>query len=46
MRYLNEVPRRLPSDGRLIVHNWVHAQWEDQRPGFQGFRAWTEQPRK
>ncbi len=26
--------------------NWVYAQWEDQRPGSIGFRAWTEQPRK
>ena len=34
MRYrdLGEVPRRLPKAG-VLVHNWVHAQWEDQRPG-------------
>ena len=42
----NSAPRRLPNDGRVIVHNWVYAQWEDQRPGSNGFRAWTEQPRK
>ncbi len=46
MRYLSEVPRRLPNDGRVIVHNWVYAQWEDRRPGSNGFRAWTEQLRK
>ena len=43
MRYrdLGEVPRRLPKAG-VLVHNWVHAQWEDQRPGRNGFRVWTE----
>jgi len=40
MRYrdLSEVPRRLPKAG-VLVHNWVHAQWEDQRPGRNGFRV-------
>src|SRR6476659_3793175 len=40
MRYrdLGEVPRRLPKAG-VLVHNWVHAQWEDQRPGRNGFRV-------
>ena len=43
MRYrdLSEVPSRLPKAG-VLVHNWVHAQWEDQRPGRNGFRVWTE----
>src|SRR5262245_42273199 len=36
-----EVPRRLPKAG-VLVHNWVHAQWEDQRPGRNGFRVWME----
>jgi len=37
MRYrdLSEVPRRLPKAG-VLVHNWVHAQWEDQRPAAAG----------
>src|SRR5262249_58112266 len=38
---LSEVPSRLPKAG-VLVHNWVHAQWEDQRPGRNGFRVWTE----
>ena len=43
MRYrdLRGVPRRLPKAG-VLVHNWVHAQWEDQRPGRNGFRVWME----
>jgi hypothetical protein len=43
MRYrdLSEVPRRPPKAG-VLVHNWGHAQWEDQRPGRNGFRVWTE----
>ena len=47
MRYrdLREVPRRLPKAG-VLVHNWVHAQWEDQRPGRNGFRVWMEPKRK
>jgi hypothetical protein len=40
-RDLTELPRRLPKTG-VIVHNWIHAQWEDQRPGRNGFRAWIE----
>jgi hypothetical protein len=43
MRYrdLREVPRRPPKAG-VLVHNWVHAQWENQRPGRNGFRVWME----
>jgi hypothetical protein len=39
--YYDGVPRRLPGDGQVIVHNVVPAQWADQAPGVQGFRAWT-----
>ena len=35
------LPRKLPGDGKVIVHNRVWAQWEDQLPGLRGFRAWT-----
>ena len=41
-RDVSKVPRRLPKAG-VLVHNWVHAQWEDQRPGRNGFRVWTAQ---
>ena len=40
-RDLSEVPRRLPKAG-VLVHNSVHAQWEDQRPGRNSFRVWME----
>jgi hypothetical protein len=40
MRY-RDLTRRLPKAG-VLVHNWVHAQWEDQRPGRNGFRVWME----
>ena len=41
-KYYANIPRTLPKDGKVIVHNRVHAQWEDQFPGCDGFRAWTE----
>jgi hypothetical protein len=39
--YIWKLPRRLPKDGSVIVHNRVHAQWGDQMPGWDGFRVWT-----
>jgi hypothetical protein len=39
--YITALPRKLPASGRVLVHNRVHAQWEDQHPGAYGFRAWT-----
>jgi hypothetical protein len=27
--------------GRVLVHNCVHAGWQDQKPGVNGFRCWT-----
>jgi hypothetical protein len=38
--YLDRVPRKLPL-GKALVHNRVHALWENQTPGINGFRAWT-----
>jgi hypothetical protein len=38
--YLTHVPNKLPF-GKALVHNRVHAQWENQTPGINGFRAWT-----
>jgi hypothetical protein len=40
MHYIARLPRKLPK-GRVIVHNRVHALWEDQPLGYHGFRAWT-----
>jgi hypothetical protein len=41
MNYIWKLPRKLPKDGSVIVHNRVHAEWEDQEPGDNGFRVWT-----
>ena len=46
MKYLTTLPRKLPRDGGVIVHNRVHARWADQAPGYDGFRAWVEPKRK
>src|ERR1700676_4934997 len=43
-RYISELPTRAPRNGRLLVHNFVHAATEDQWPGVNGFRCWTQQP--
>ena len=40
--YYEDVPHELPAGGRTIVHNRVLAQWADQAPGVNGFRAWAE----
>jgi hypothetical protein len=40
--YIWSVPRKLPKGGKVIVHNRVHAQWENQELGLNGFRAWIE----
>jgi hypothetical protein len=40
LQYLNHVPRKIPL-GRVIVHNRVHALFENQPPGMNGFRTWT-----
>jgi hypothetical protein len=40
MKYITHMPHALPKDGKAIVHNRVHAQWEDQTPGEYGFRVW------
>ena len=40
LAYLDHIPRKLPL-GRVLVHNRVHAQWENQPPGVNGFRVWT-----
>ena len=39
--YIKNVPRQLPKGGRVLVHNCVHAEWQDQKPGVNGFRCWT-----
>ena len=41
--YIKNVPRQLPKGGRVLVHNCVHAEWQDQKPGVNGFRCWTTQ---
>ena len=46
MKYFTTLPRKLPRDGGVIVHNRVHARWADQAPGYDGFRAWVEPKRK
>jgi hypothetical protein len=46
LNYLETLPRKLPKGDKVIVHNRVHAQWEDQWPGDSGFRVWTELKRK
>lgn len=43
MRYLSAMPRQQPKSGRVIVHNFVHAQYADQGPGSHGFRVWTQE---
>jgi hypothetical protein len=42
MRYLKQFPRKLPTDGRVLVHNHVRVQAEDHGLGVNGFRAWTQ----
>jgi hypothetical protein len=44
IKYLRALPRHAPAEGRVIVHNCVHAEFEDQWPGSNGFRAWTQRP--
>jgi hypothetical protein len=39
--YIKNVPQQLPKGGRVLVHNCVHAEWEDQKPGVNGFHCWT-----
>jgi len=39
LRYIRNVPRQLPKDGSVIVHNWVHATHRAQKPGLS-FRCW------
>jgi hypothetical protein len=39
--YIKNVPEQLPKGGRVLVHNCVHAEWQDQKPGVNGFRCWT-----
>ena len=41
LSYIKNVPRQLPKGGRVLVHNCVHAEWQDQKPGVNGFRCWT-----
>ena len=41
LSYIKNVPRQLPKGGRVLVHNYVHAEWQDQKPGVNGFRCWT-----
>ena len=43
LSYIKNVPRQLPKGGRVLVHNCVHAEWQDQKPGVNGFRCWTAQ---
>jgi hypothetical protein len=31
--YVKNVPQQLPKGGRVLVHNCVHAEWQDQKPG-------------
>jgi hypothetical protein len=38
--YLDHVPRKLPL-GKAPVHAGPPAQWENQIPGTDDFRAWT-----
>jgi hypothetical protein len=44
MRYLGRVPKAVPA-GRVLVHNNLRHD-RDQRPGVNGFRAWTEEEGK
>ena len=37
------VPKKVP-EGRVIVHNRVHAVYVDQLPGINGFQVWTQLP--
>jgi cyclopropane fatty-acyl-phospholipid synthase-like methyltransferase len=39
--YIKNVPQQLPKGGRVLVHNCVHAEWQDQKPGVNDFRCWT-----
>ena len=39
--YIKNVPQQLPKGGWVLVHNCVHAEWQDQKPGVNGFRCWT-----
>ena len=41
LSYIKNVPRQLPKGGRVLVHNCVHAEWQDQKPGVNGFHCWT-----
>jgi hypothetical protein len=41
LSYIKNVPRQLPKGDRVLVHNCVHAEWQDQKPGVNGFRCWT-----
>jgi hypothetical protein len=38
-KYIWNVPKKIP-EGWILFHNRVHAQWDDQAPGVNGFRAW------
>jgi hypothetical protein len=38
------VPRKLPANGRVIVHNRVQPVRIDQCHGENGFRVWTQNP--
>ena len=29
--YIKNVPQQLPKGGRVLVHNCVHAEWQDHR---------------
>src|SRR5690348_7216501 len=41
LSYIKNVPRQLPKGERVLVHNCVHAEWQDQKPGVNGFSCWT-----
>ena len=31
LSYIKNVPRQLPKGGRVLVHNCVHAEWQESR---------------
>jgi hypothetical protein len=43
MEYIDRIPKTLPDDGRIVVHNHVRpARWL----GMNGFRAWLAPSKK
>ena len=40
-RYISYVPKTIP-EGKILCHNGMIPQTPDQKPGFNGFRAWVD----